>query len=512
MDLKRKIAWSLAAVGTLATGLSSWTVVEAVQSRSGVEHFRTQVVSVEQSVARLQSDFLGYDDQMNMVTLVVATSPGEKQLIEDTYAQATAARESFTEDLKVARGAAVDPEIRAALDQASASITAYDAFAKTTWADIQAGKILQASKAITVDNAAVSNQLSDALARAAQRADHLATAALSELAGRQVQVLTSGLVLATSIVALLIGMGVFISRSLSKIVDEVMATTDQLANASQQVSGASQSLAQATTEQAAAWRRPSASLDQMAASITQNSENATVTDAMASKAAGHAADGGRAVQQTVERDEGDRGEDRDHRRHRVPDEHARAERDDRGGPGGGARQGLRGRGHRGRQARRAQPGRRAGDRRARRRQRAHRRARGGPAGRDRPEHPAAPRTSCRRSPPTSTEQTTGVAQINRAMTQINQVTQQNASASEELAATAEEMSGQAAGLQQMMRLFTSSRRQARPRLRRRAAPAGPSRRRPGACTVRSSRWRCRVRPGARRRPARRTTRRHFERF
>ena len=72
---------------------------------------------------------------------------------------------------------------------------------------------------------------------------------------------------------------------------------------------------------------------------------------------------------------------------------------------------------------------------------------------------------------TSTEQTTGVAHIGKAMTQINQVTQQNASASEELAATAEEMNGQAAGLQQMMTLFTTPRRSTRPPAARRPARA-----------------------------------------
>ena len=43
----------------------------------------------------------------------------------------------------------------------------------------------------------------------------------------------------------------------------------------------------------------------------------------------------------------------------------------------------------------------------------------------------------------SSEQSTGVGQINTAMGQLNQITPQNASASEELAATAEEMSGPA---------------------------------------------------------------------
>ncbi|HEY0845661.1 MAG TPA: methyl-accepting chemotaxis protein, partial [Noviherbaspirillum sp.] len=53
----------------------------------------------------------------------------------------------------------------------------------------------------------------------------------------------------------------------------------------------------------------------------------------------------------------------------------------------------------------------------------------------------------------SSEQSSGVAQINAAVVQLNQTTQQNASSSEELAATAEEMSGQAEQLQQTMSFF-----------------------------------------------------------
>ncbi|HOE42083.1 MAG TPA: methyl-accepting chemotaxis protein, partial [Rhodoferax sp.] len=53
----------------------------------------------------------------------------------------------------------------------------------------------------------------------------------------------------------------------------------------------------------------------------------------------------------------------------------------------------------------------------------------------------------------STEQSSGVGQINSAVGQLNQTTQQNASSSEELAATSEEMSGQAEQLQQTMSFF-----------------------------------------------------------
>jgi methyl-accepting chemotaxis protein len=53
----------------------------------------------------------------------------------------------------------------------------------------------------------------------------------------------------------------------------------------------------------------------------------------------------------------------------------------------------------------------------------------------------------------SEEQSSGVGQINTAVTQLSQTTQQNASSSEELAATSEEMSSQAEQLQQTMAFF-----------------------------------------------------------
>ena len=53
----------------------------------------------------------------------------------------------------------------------------------------------------------------------------------------------------------------------------------------------------------------------------------------------------------------------------------------------------------------------------------------------------------------STEQSSGVGQINSVVGQLSQTTQQNASSSEELAATAEEMSGQAEQLQHTMQFF-----------------------------------------------------------
>ncbi|MES2257268.1 MAG: methyl-accepting chemotaxis protein [Pseudomonadota bacterium] len=86
---------------------------------------------------------------------------------------------------------------------------------------------------------------------------------------------------------------------LAQVVAEVTNGAQVLAGASEEVSATAQSLSQAASEQAAGVEQTSASVEQMTASIAQNTENAKVTDAMASKAAVEATEGGAAVKETV---------------------------------------------------------------------------------------------------------------------------------------------------------------------------------------------------------------------
>ena len=86
---------------------------------------------------------------------------------------------------------------------------------------------------------------------------------------------------------------------LSAIISEVNTATQALTNAAEQVAATSQSLSQGASEQAASVEETSASMEQMTASISQNTDNAKVTDNMASKAAGEAAEGGESVKETV---------------------------------------------------------------------------------------------------------------------------------------------------------------------------------------------------------------------
>jgi methyl-accepting chemotaxis protein len=86
---------------------------------------------------------------------------------------------------------------------------------------------------------------------------------------------------------------------LREVLSGVLTAADNIGAASEQVSTASQQLSQGASEQAASVEESSSSIEEMNSSITQNSENAKVTDGIASKAAKEAADGGSAVNQTV---------------------------------------------------------------------------------------------------------------------------------------------------------------------------------------------------------------------
>lgn len=89
------------------------------------------------------------------------------------------------------------------------------------------------------------------------------------------------------------------AENLTCVMGEVRAAADALTGAANQVSATAQSLSQAASEQAASVEETTSQIDAMSASIGQNSDNAKVTDGMATKTSKEAVDGGRAVGQTL---------------------------------------------------------------------------------------------------------------------------------------------------------------------------------------------------------------------
>ena len=89
------------------------------------------------------------------------------------------------------------------------------------------------------------------------------------------------------------------AQNLTRVIGEVRAATDALTEAAHQVSSTAQSLSQSASEQAANVEETTESVGAMSLSIGQNSNNAKVTDGMATKTCNEAVEGGNAVGQTV---------------------------------------------------------------------------------------------------------------------------------------------------------------------------------------------------------------------
>jgi len=239
---------------------------------------------------------------------------------------------------------------------------------------------------------------------------------------------------------------------LSGIIGQVRSGGSALATAANQVSATSQGLSQGTSEQAASVEESTASLDEMSGSVSQNANNSRQMEQMALRGVKDAEESGSAVAATVEAMKAIAG------KIEIIEEiayqtnllalNASIE---------AARAGEHGRGF----AVVATEVRRL----AERSQTAAKEI-GGLAGSsvrvaERSGEllaqlvPAIRKTTdlVHEVAASSTEQATGLAQINKAMKQVDDVTQRNAAASEELASTAEEMAAQAEALRDLMDFF-----------------------------------------------------------
>ncbi|MBY0238085.1 MAG: methyl-accepting chemotaxis protein [Burkholderiaceae bacterium] len=269
------IVLGLTAFMNLASLLSHWNAFEsgtlvrkdavvAVVTSNGhaVHHFKNYVLRGGDYAAKFRSDLAEIDKAVAVYQATGAIDREEQALLNDIlngtkeYGNQLITLEALRE-----KGATI-PELDKAAKGADAAISA-------------------ATKKLLALNNTETKAESDAM--------------------RGITEIAKQIILGFAVVIAVLGcaLAIWISRSISLVVQDVQRVVQTLAGASSEVSATAGSLSQASSEQAASVEETSASIEEMTASITTNAENARVTDTIATQAAQEAIKGGEVVKATA---------------------------------------------------------------------------------------------------------------------------------------------------------------------------------------------------------------------
>jgi methyl-accepting chemotaxis protein len=226
VDISRRTAVVLGGVAVVTAVASGWVLSLATASRSAVEELRAEESVVTQSVADVRAQFATYDSQLNMLVLVTATNPTQKDLIAATAGQAQAAKDAADKALASAKQHSHDAALTKTLGDLESGIAAYDGFAVRIKKALADDDIKTAARLMTVDNADASNQIATSLDAAGSRSDQISSTTLEALGGRQNLVVISSLALAAIVMLALGGISVLMFRWLRPLREVEQALND----------------------------------------------------------------------------------------------------------------------------------------------------------------------------------------------------------------------------------------------------------------------------------------------
>ncbi len=148
------------------------------------------------------------------------------------------------------------------------------------------------TKAIDTLNATIDEISQAAVARARLQSEE------NQRLASEITVLTLAIDLLGMLVAIVTGL--FLTRSILRILARIEESTGNVTVGVEQISTSSQTIAQGANEQASSLEEVSASVEELSATIRQNADNASQTEKIATKSAMDAREGGTAVKQTAE--------------------------------------------------------------------------------------------------------------------------------------------------------------------------------------------------------------------
>jgi methyl-accepting chemotaxis protein len=210
---------------TLGVAVSGLLSAKAQNDALGAQYTEYSLASAAQNA------WTNVDDQSNMyVALAALKDPSQAKLMADTWAFVDTMRVDDVAKLKTLAAQADDPAISAKADQLITDVTTYDGFTSKVKTAVDAGDVTGAVHVMTVDNADVSNKVTQAFADLSTELGAKVNAVESASAAavtRSLAILVISVLVCLVIAVVIV---VWIIRSITKPLDTIEATLERVSS------------------------------------------------------------------------------------------------------------------------------------------------------------------------------------------------------------------------------------------------------------------------------------------